>query len=100
MESNSNEKIIKLVEEVINLLQQNDEERWVEVMKNLLQNYIFLTHSKNKREAANLIMKVMLGGMGSLSDVVLHKNGKPLIEENNRLNKVLDELYEECKHVQ
>jgi hypothetical protein len=100
MEPYGNEQIIQLLDQAIELLDKNDDRKWAELMRSLRHNYIYLNHSKDRKEAAFLIMKSMLGGMGSLSDVVLHKEGKPLIEENSVLDKVLDELYVECKRIQ
>lgn len=99
MESNNNEKIVSLLIQVIRLLEEY-ENNWAKVMRDLLHNYVHLTHSENKKEAAELIRKSMLGGMGSLSDVVLHKDGIPPIEENDRLDTLLDDLYDECKRMQ
>lgn len=39
----------------------------------------------------------MYGGMGSLNDVVLYKDGQPLILENNELDALRSHLYELCK---
>lgn len=100
METNREEKIVSLLVEVIHLLMHHQQERWAKVMKDLLNNYANLTHSKTKKEAAELIMKSMLGGMGSLSDVVLYKNGVLLTEENDKLEALLDELYVLCKRKQ
>jgi len=40
--------------------------------------------------------RMLLGGMGSLNDIVLSKNGVPLIEENNKLEALRRELYNNC----
>lgn len=37
----------------------------------------------------------LFGGMGSLSDVILYKDGHPLLEENNRLQILRENLYSE-----
>ena len=94
----TSERLVVVLTQVVHLLNKHQPD-WAEVMKNLLNNYVNLTHSSTKKEAAELIMKSMLGGMGSLSDLVLHKEGKPLIEENEQLDTLLDELYDECKKV-
>ncbi len=94
MESNSNEKIITLLEQAINLLASNNQEQWAGFLRNAKNNFI---DSENKKEAVEPIIKSMLGGSGSLSDVVLYRDKKPLIEENNQLYNLLNELYDECK---
>ena len=38
----------------------------------------------------------MFGGMGSLNDLVLYKNGQPMIRENNELDDLRSELYRLC----
>ena len=38
----------------------------------------------------------LYGGMGSINDVVLYENAKPLLDENNQLQGLLSELYELC----
>jgi len=46
----------------------------------------------------NFIREIMnlYGGMGSFFDVVLYKDGKPLIQENNKLSRLTSELYDFC----
>ncbi|MGH8780352.1 DUF6966 domain-containing protein [Paraburkholderia sp.] len=39
----------------------------------------------------------MYGGMGSLNDLVLYRNGQPLIKENNELDALRAELYDLCR---
>lgn len=41
-------------------------------------------------------VKRLFGGMGSLSDIVFSKNGKPLIDENNKLDTLRKNLYKAC----
>ncbi|EJM72173.1 hypothetical protein PMI31_03768 [Pseudomonas sp. GM55] len=38
----------------------------------------------------------LYGGMGSINDVVLYENAKPLLDENNELQALLSDLYELC----
>ena len=38
----------------------------------------------------------MYGGMGSLNDVVLYRNGQPLIEENIAFSALKSELFDLC----
>lgn len=45
-------------------------------------------------ESRNILS--LYGGMGSLSDVVLHKDGDWLVEENIRFDALRSELYEAC----
>lgn len=41
----------------------------------------------------------MYGGMGSLNDVVLYKNGQPLVMENNEFDDLRTELYGLCHKI-
>jgi hypothetical protein len=38
----------------------------------------------------------LYGGMGSINDVVLYENAKPLLDENNQLQGLLSELHQLC----
>jgi hypothetical protein len=89
------DRIILRLEECIQLLSENDEKRWAEGLTCLMRHYI---ESDNKQEAASLIKK-LYGAAGSFSDVVLHKDRKPLIEENNKLERARHDLYQECKKI-
>lgn len=47
-------------------------------------------------DAASKILS-LFGGMGSLNDVVLYKNGIPLVAENDELFKLSALLFESCR---
>jgi len=38
----------------------------------------------------------LYGGMGSINDVVLYENAKPLLDENNQLQGLLSDLHQLC----
>lgn len=38
----------------------------------------------------------LYGGMGSLTDIVLYREGQPLIDENNEFAELRTRLYELC----
>lgn len=42
----------------------------------------------------------MYGGMGSLNDLVLYRNGQPLFAENIELDALRSELYQHCHEIQ
>ncbi|MWP62259.1 DUF6966 domain-containing protein [Gilliamella sp. Pas-s25] len=44
-------------------------------------------------EAVKNQILILYGGMGSFNDIVLHRNKKPLINENNRLDDLRTQLY-------
>lgn len=39
----------------------------------------------------------MFGGMGSLNDVVLYKDGQPMVSENRELDSLRSRLYDLCR---
>lgn len=41
----------------------------------------------------------MYGGMGSLNDLVLYRNGQPLLAENNEFDALRTRLYESCQKI-
>lgn len=47
-------------------------------------------------DPSNAILKIrsLYGGMGSLNDIVLHKDGQPLVKENDEFDILSTELYE------
>ncbi len=59
----------------------------------LSQLYIYLDDDP---EEAIYRLHSLFGGMGSLNDVVLQKNGKPLVAPNKRFNQLSNTLYNLC----
>lgn len=95
MESNSS-KIEQVILEIIPLLEYSEEEYWLSYFKHMLQQ---LKSSSPSYEAIKSLSMIFKGGMGSFSDLVLHKDGVPLIEENNKLDGLKDDLYEFCEEI-
>ena len=89
-----NAEIVKISEQLITLLKDNNEDYWSVILQNILCNYI---DSAGKEKSANQFIFIMRGGMGSFLDLVLHKDRKPLVDENNKLDELRHQLYEECK---
>jgi hypothetical protein len=82
------------------LLEENDEAKWAAYGKDLLDNFVHLTHSKTKKEAVIAIKKALTAGMGGFTDIVLYKDGQVLVEENDEIRKLWELLYEQCKFFQ
>lgn len=95
MESNSS-KIEQIILEIILLLEYGEEEYWLSYFKHILQQ---IKSKSTSYEAIKSLSMIFKGGMGSFSDLVLHKNGAPLIEENNKLDNLKDNLYELCEEI-
>lgn len=56
-------------------------------------------NKKISHDPENILSNILAsyGGMGSLNDVVLYKNGQPLIKENNELDELRKFLYSFCR---
>lgn len=52
-------------------------------------------------DPVNTVSKIRgsYGGMGSLNDIVLHKNGQPLTTENDEFDALSTELYNLCLEI-
>ena len=92
MERNS-EFIQEIMKNTIILLQENDESEWAAFLDALMNEYINL---ETRTEAVKKIINIYKGDMGSFSDLVLQKNLKMLVEENNQLAALKHELYNAC----
>lgn len=96
MEFNGNDKVVVILKELIDLTTNNDQTKWANILKNILHHYLY---DESKTYAATLAIDIMQGGMGSFLDLVLHKNKKVLIAENNKLDKLRYDLFNECKKI-
>lgn len=72
------------------LLQSCDETLWGGSISRLID----LTEADP--DMANYELLRMLGGMGSLNDLVLYRDGRPLFQENDTLAQLRAEIYNEC----
>ena len=90
-----------LIERIIFLLKDNDCSDWISIFKELL-------HGCKTRQEDEVVKKILsiYGGMGSFNDLVLQKNYKKsmseeeyeiLLEGNDKLDKLRHELYNACK---
>jgi hypothetical protein len=69
------------------LLIQTEEYNWVKLFNNFIED---IEH--NEENKYRNILKIY-GGMGSFNDLVLYKDGKPCIRENNELSQLRTALY-------
>lgn len=53
----------------------------------------------NSPDATAARVLSMYGGMGSLNDLILYKNGQPLAAENVELDALRSELYQLCHEI-
>ncbi|MND97989.1 hypothetical protein D3C80_903230 [compost metagenome] len=82
-------EIKKTAVEIANILSSNDEVSWAKAFEKLGSeldvDYESSLHS----------LKGFYGGIGSFNDIVLHKNGIPLIRENDELDDLRHLLYKQ-----
>ena len=80
-------EIKKTVIEIANILSSSDEIPWAKAFEKLGNEL------DNDYESSINSLKGIYGGMGSFNDIVLHKNGMPLIRENDELDDLRHSLY-------
>lgn len=84
---NEQKKYLKLIS---NLLKGNSEGFLVDHLNNI----ILISDVDPDRFVDDV--KRLFGGIGTLNDIVLSKNGRPLIKENDELDALRKKLYELC----
>lgn len=91
----SNAKIIDTMREIIFLLRVCSEKRW----SRILNVFLFECYNtKNEDQVIKKIINIYQGGMGSFNDLVLHKDRKMLMDENEKLEKLRRDLYIACEN--
>jgi hypothetical protein len=75
---------------MIDLLRQGALNDWANALHRCLLNLA------NDPDEVRTQIIAMYGGMGSLNDLVLYKNGQPMTRENNELDSLRGELYKLC----
>lgn len=77
---------------MVELLQINDSgKEWEEALAMLRVEF---QHSP-KHASSKLLS--MYGGMGSLNDIILYRNGQLLLTENNEFDVLREQLYDQVK---
>jgi hypothetical protein len=77
--------------QIVALLRAEGSESWARVMERLR------LRAAADLDAARSDILAVFGCMGSLNDLVLHRNGQPLIAENDALESLRKQLYELCR---
>lgn len=88
------DEVKELIIKIIFLLAIGEEDYWLRYFKYNLER---LDKENDKKEVIRSLSQIFKGGMGSFSDVVLHKDGIPLIRENNQLEALKDQLFDACE---
>lgn len=76
---------------IAKLLRDGNEHAWAATMDRYREQL-----PQDIPEARYHIMR-LFGGMGSISDVVLYREGHLLTTENDELHQLLSALYDDCK---
>jgi len=82
-------EIKKTVKDISDILSSNDEDEWAKTFEKLSSGL------DSEYELSLNALKRLYGGMGSFNDIVLHKNGMPLIHENEELDDLRHMLYKQ-----
>jgi hypothetical protein len=93
LESTSKE-IKDIIRKIIPLLEYGENTDWLNYFDYTLKK---LKHSDNPKEVIEDLSMIFKGGMGSFSDMVLHRNRVPLMDENDQLALLRNQLYKACK---
>lgn len=84
------EIVLKRMAELLRLSSRDD---WASALEKFREE---IGNSPNGTVAKIL---AMYGGMGSLNDLILYRNGQPLIAENVELDALRSELYRLCHEI-
>lgn len=88
-------EIQNLLLKISRILKENDEPEWSMILKHLYEES-FSYEGENYDHSFVIKIMSIYGGMGSFNDVLLQKNGKPLVEQNEEFYKLKHKLYEKC----
>lgn len=84
-------KIQHLLTKISLLLSDNNEKAWADTF------ILFNKRLDLDYDATLIEIRCSFGGAGSFNDLVLHRNGQMLVQENNELNVLQEQLYEVLK---
>ncbi|NQZ05944.1 MAG: hypothetical protein HRT35_02175 [Algicola sp.] len=85
------EQIDNKLERMTVVLRACGNDNWADAIQNVRCELL------NDRSTARTKVFSMYGGMGSLNDLVLYKNGNPMIKENIEFDGLRSELYNLCQ---
>ncbi|BBE08873.1 Uncharacterized protein MCB1EB_0712 [Mycoavidus cysteinexigens] len=85
------EDIKLILIEMLALLKLSNAKEWEKTIQKLSYEILDIPN-ETKREILSLY-----GGMGSLNDLILHKDGYPLKKENDEFDSLKTQLYDLCR---
>ena len=91
------DEMIMILSKLIALLEKTEDYDWSSFLKKTRAKAINSTD--NKQMAREILVTLYSGGMGSFLDLVLQKDMKPLIEEDDLLIKYRKELFHLCEKI-
>lgn len=80
------EQMVEMLEEFSEILAKHGRPGWSNVFRNKTDALRTASNSPEIREIYAGLIQSFAGGPGSLTDLVLHRNGKPLKTENNHFD--------------
>ena len=84
-----------ILNRIISVLEESSESDWLKTLDEISKKYRTLTDDEKVVYKRKLLR--IYGGMGSFSDLVLYKDNKVLYKENNELNALRKDLFEELR---
>ena len=96
MDSQVNNEIIIILSKLITLLEKTEEYDWAIFFTNIKKE---ITNCSDKKQIARRILAVYKGGMSSFVDLILQKDMKILIEEDDDLIKYRRDLFKICRKI-
>lgn len=89
------DNVLGILNRIISVLEESSEGHWLKTFDKISKNYETLTDDEKIVYRRKLLR--IYGGMGSFSDLVLYKNNKVLYKENNELDALRKDLFEELR---
>ncbi len=90
----SKKTVLPVLKEMAELMEVGAEASWTAAIRDWQTRWTLA----DKEAGPVLARKVLrsFGGLGSLNDIVLYKDGKPMNDENARLDHLRTELFDLC----
>ncbi|MFL4476313.1 DUF6966 domain-containing protein [Paeniglutamicibacter sp. MACA_103] len=81
--------LFDMIEEFSEILTEHGRPEWADLFRKKAKELGTASTSSEKREIYEGLIQYVSGGSGSLTDLVLHRNGKPLKKENGHFDYLL-----------
>jgi len=93
MTSSDDKELNNVIDELIFVLECIGEKNWSSSLRNLQSSY---NNAGSLYERKRVLSKIiqLYGGMGSFADLTLYRDGRPLIEANDILDRLQSRLFD------